>query len=263
MRLLYWKKVINTLNESRFMNIIQTLRDFYRIEQFRPSILSIIINPYYFNRKAIYNGLKLFSKRLNGNLLDFGCGTKPYEDLFEVDSYTGIDLANNTGHNLSKDKVDVWYDGNKIPFNDNTFQSIYSSEVFEHVFNLKEMLSEINRVHKPNGLLLITMPFVWQEHEMPNDFGRYTTAGIKELLYKNNYVILEHLKSPGYFLSIVQLLSAYIHHSLLPKSNSLKLLFAPIIIFPINLLGVFFNFFLPINKTMFINHVILAKNIKE
>jgi len=163
---------------------------------------------------------------------------------------------------LPTEHIDVVYDGSKIPFQNDMFDSIYSSEVFEHVFNLEEILLDINRVHKTGGLILLTMPFVWQEHEMPNDFGRYTSAGIKSILKKCNYEIVDHIKAPGYFLSVIQLLVAYVHHVVLPKSDSIKFVLAPLFIFPINLFALTFNFFLPKSFDLFINHTILAKNIK-
>ena len=244
------------------MSFIAWLKEKNRKEQFEPGLFALFFNPYYFNRKAIYTGIKKHSARFKGKLLDFGCGSKPYEHLFTVDSYIGIDLEVNEGHNIPKHKVDVFYNGDKLPFSENSFDSIYASEVFEHVFNLEEILNDINRVHKPGGLLLITMPFVWREHEMPNDFGRYTSAGIKHIMKKCNYNIIAHEKAPGYFLSVVQLFSAYVYHSVLPKSITLKFILSPVTIFPINLFGLFFNIFFPSNKELFINHSILAENLK-
>ena len=127
------------------------LKDKNRREQFMPTFFSIIFNPYYFNRRAIYTGIKKNVKKLSGDLLDFGCGYKPYESLFNVEKYIGIDLEENDGHSISPDKIDIFYDGKKIPFEDNSFDSIYSSEVFEHVFNLESfLLMDAINIHK-NG----------------------------------------------------------------------------------------------------------------
>lgn len=245
------------------MSFLKWIKKKNRKEQFEPGLFALIFNPYFFNRRAIFRGIKKHSGKLKGNLLDFGCGAKAYEYLFDVDNYIGVDLEVNEGHNIPQDKIDIFYKGDKLPLDKNSFDSIYSSEVFEHVFNLEEILNDINRVHKPGGLLLITMPFVWREHEMPNDFGRYTSAGIRHIMNKCNYKIIAHEKAPGYFLSVVQLFSAYIYHSVLPKSNTLKFILSPFTIFPLNLLGLFFNIFFPENKELFINHTILAQNFKK
>lgn len=245
------------------MGLLKWIKDKNRKHQFEPGLFGLIFNPYYFNRKAISSGIKKHSGKLKGKLLDFGCGEKAYEHMFNVDTYLGIDLEENEGHSLSKDKVDVFYNGDKLPFEKDSFDSVYASEVFEHVLNLEEILNDLNRVHKPGGLLLITMPFVWREHEMPNDFGRYTSSGIKHILGKCNYNIIAHEKAPGYFLSVIQLFSAFVYHNMLPKSNSIKFLLSPITIFPIHLLGLFFNIFFPKNKDLFISHTILAENTKK
>ena len=47
----------------------------------------------------------------------------------------------------------------KLPFADQTFDQCYSSEVIEHVFDIRAYLSEIHRVVKPGGLLMLTTPY--------------------------------------------------------------------------------------------------------
>lgn len=46
-----------------------------------------------------------------------------------------------------------WYDGEHLPFNNETFDAIYTSDVLGHVQNVQEWLLEINRVLKPAGVL--------------------------------------------------------------------------------------------------------------
>ena len=105
-----------------------------------------VSHPLYFIRKGLYNKINLYSSQLNGRLLDFGCGAKPYASLFRnVTEYIGLDYASE-GHSHSNESIDVYYDGKTIPFDDNCFTAIFSSEVFEHVFSLPEILPELNRV---------------------------------------------------------------------------------------------------------------------
>ena len=65
--------------------------------------------------------------------------------------------------------ADRSYDGKTFPFSDGEFDAVLTSEVLEHVFNPDEFLSEINRVLRDDGVLLLTVPFVWDEHEQPFD----------------------------------------------------------------------------------------------
>ena len=75
-------------------------------------------------------------------------------------------------------------------------------EVIEHVFNIDEVLTEIFRVLKPNGLFLGTLPFVCEEHEIPYDFARYSSYGIRHILSKNNLPVLEFVKSTTNVLTV-------------------------------------------------------------
>ena len=79
--------------------------------------------------------------------------------------------------------ADTTYDGGALPFSDNYFEGVLAFQVLEHVENLDFTISEIHRVCKPDGNVLITMPFIWPEHEMPYDFSRLTSVGIKKKLY--------------------------------------------------------------------------------
>src|SRR6476646_7017983 len=115
-------------------------------------------------RNRLPRNIKVLAPRLTGKMMDFGCGQKPYRSLFSVDDYVGVDFEN-PGHPHLNESIDVFYDGKTLPFLDGQFDSIFSSEVFEHVFNIDDILKELNRVLKINGLILITCPFAFCEHE--------------------------------------------------------------------------------------------------
>jgi SAM-dependent methyltransferase len=158
-------------------------------EAFAVSPISIIVNPFYIIRNGLYKAISKQAINLTGEILDFGCGKKPYEHLFvNAETYIGVDIKI-SGHDHKNSKVDKFYDGKILPFPDNSFDSVVSFEVFEHIFNIDEVLLEIRRVLKPNGQLLITIPFAWDEHEAPFDYARYTSFGIKNILEKNLFEI--------------------------------------------------------------------------
>src|SRR5829696_811037 len=150
-------------------------------KHFRPGIT----NAFYFIRNELYKKIKQYAPQLTGKLLDFGCGSKPYQSLFtNVSEYIGLDYEG-AGHSHANERIDVFYNGKTIPFPDAYFDSVFSSEVFEHLFNLEEMIPELKRVMKEQAILFITCPFVWNEHEVPVDYARYTQFALKHLLERN------------------------------------------------------------------------------
>lgn len=230
-------------------------------EKFKVDFGDIFFNPYYIIRSNLYIAVEKYSERLKGSLLDFGCGTKPYEHLFlHVSEYTGVDFEGG-GNDYNNTKVDVYYDGETLPFCNAKFDCILGTEVIEHIFNPERILSELNRVLKPGGTLLITCPFLWPEHEQPWDYSRYTSFGIKYLLEKNGFEIVSQEKTGNFLLCITQMLVIYIY-MLIPKFGLFKRVSFFIFCLPIQLTGLFLNLVLPSRvkrKDMFLNNIVLAR----
>ena len=240
----------------------QKLQAWLKLEAFYPSILSVVISPTYIVRRGLYNGVAIFAQRIQGDVLDFGCGSKPYEALFaRAKSYIGIDIEV-SGHNHKDSKVDIFYDGKLLPFPDNSFDSVVCFEVLEHVFNIDEVCAEISRVLKPNGLFLGTLPFVWEEHEVPYDFARYTSYGIKHIFSRNNFHVVDLLKSTTYVLTVGQLLITYIAQNISPRSRYLSWAFRILVIFPLNLVVLLANFILPKRYSLYCSNIMLCRSVK-
>jgi SAM-dependent methyltransferase len=174
---------------------------------FNPSIR----HPLYWIRKGLYNKINLYSGELSGRLLDFGCGAKPYQSLFtKVTEYVGVDYAGE-GHDHSKESIDVYYDGKTLPFSDASFDAIFTSEVFEHIFTLPAILPELYRVLQPGGKMLVTCPFAWEEHEIPADYARYTRFALQDLLQNAGFSIVQVDKNGHAISALHQLFIVYLH----------------------------------------------------
>lgn len=110
-------------------------------------------------------------------VLDFGCGMKPWEYLFEgfAGVYQGIDVYPGS-------RVDIVYDGADIPLPSNSVDLVFSSSVFEHVCDIEHTLHQLHRVLKPGGRLIAVVPFMNHCHGTPFDYHRPTRFGWEALL---------------------------------------------------------------------------------
>lgn len=238
---------------------MSVFKAFYLRQRFFPSWISVIINPFFFTRRSLLKQITFFAKELHGKLLDFGCGSKPYRELFTgVDEYIGTDMENE-GHNHENEDIDVYYDGKNLPFESNLFDAILCSEVLEHVPDLNHSLSELSRILRVNGKILITTPFVWPEHEMPYDYRRFTSNGLRQVLEDNGFLILNQRKSGSYVESVTQMWMMYLHSNLYTNNKYINLMINALFIFPFSLLGLILSKVLPAGNGLYLNVVILAE----
>lgn len=225
-----------------------------------PGFLELWTNPYYFARKGLYEHIVRLAPYIHGKVLDVGCGMKPYAKIFTMRKYIGLEI--DTLENRAKKKADYYYDGKSFPFGSQEFDSLITSQVFEHVFNPDQFLTEINRVLKDNGYLLLTVPFIWDEHEQPFDYARYSSFGIRHLLENHGFQIVISEKSIKDIRVVFQLLNVYIYKKLSTKNKAIKLLAMLFMLGPVNILGTFFRLITPHNEDLYLDNIILAKKVK-
>lgn len=237
------------------------LKSYCRRQMFFPGVVGILINPFYFARKGLVKHVTDLAGHIVGKTLDVGCGSKPYAHLYRSDEYVGLEI-DSTANRQAK-KADYFYDGNKFPFADESFDSVVANEVLEHVFNPEQFLNEVARVLRPQGLVLMTLPFVWDEHEQPYDFARYSSFGVKALLQRHGFEIIEQRKSTDDIRVIFQLLNAYIYKTTMTRNGWFNHLIVRVLTAPFNILGEFLSWITPQNPDLYLDNVVLAKKIKN
>jgi predicted SAM-dependent methyltransferase len=119
-------------------------------------------------------------------MLDVGCGNK------KRIGFIGIDINPETD-------ADIICDLNKFPypFKESTFDEIYVDNVLEHLDDIKNVMSEIYRISKPGGSVIIKVPyfrsryaFIDQTHKhffTTQSFTYFSPTHIHHRLY--NYYI--------------------------------------------------------------------------
>lgn len=227
-------------------------------QNFNPNLLGMFFNPFFIARRGLAKNIKQLSSEISGKILDVGCGTKPYKDFFNFIEYIGLEF--DTGIDNEKKSADYYYDGKIFPFQSESFDSVICNQVLEHIFEPEDFLKETFRVLKPKGKLLLTVPFVWDEHEQPFDFARYSSFGLKHLLNRAGFRIIIHKRSVNNISVIFQLLSGYFY-KISFKNKFLKWVVMFLIIFPSNLIGIILGKLLPANNDLFLDNIILAEKI--
>lgn len=228
-------------------------------QSYNPGFLGLFINPFYIARRGLYKAISKYSVELNGSVLDVGCGWQPYRHLFKTNTYLGLELESDSAR--MRNIADVYYDGEKFPFNSATFESILCNQVLEHVFNPDSFLKEMHRVLVPGGKLLLTVPFLWDEHEQPFDFARYSSFGLAYLLENHGFKILYQEKITTNISTLFQLVNAYLFKITLHWPTYLSIIFTALIISWITIFGIIMGLILPDNDDLYLDQIVIAEKI--
>jgi SAM-dependent methyltransferase len=141
----------------------------------------------YLHTLMLEASLEYCGKYVQGKTLDVGCGRKPYEKTFfeAAQEYVGMDYL------TDRSTPDIVGSAIDIPLPDATFDTVVCTEVLEHVPDPAKAFSEINRVLKPSGHLILSTPMYWPRHEVPYDFFRYPYDGILSLANNGGFELVE------------------------------------------------------------------------
>lgn len=118
----------------------------------------------------------------HGRLLDLGCGKQPMYGLYRhfVDEVVAADWESSLHDNP---RIDVFCDlGKVLPFDDASFDTVIFSDVLEHLPDPALAMSEIARILRHGGVLLLNTPFLYWIHEAPHDFYRHTRFSLERLV---------------------------------------------------------------------------------
>ncbi|RED19587.1 ubiquinone/menaquinone biosynthesis C-methylase UbiE [Flavobacterium cutihirudinis] len=194
----------------------------------------------YYIRSSIFEALKNSLPNLKDSLLDIGCGKMPYKDYIlensSVTSYIGLDIEGALAYD-SNVKPDFIWDGKTMPFENNSFQSAFGTEVLEHCPDPEIVLKEVYRVLRHDGFFFFTVPFLWNLHEVPHDEYRYTPFSLRRHLEAAGFNEIEINATGGWHAAMAQMLGLWVRRSQMGARKRIFLSFflKPIIHFLINI----------------------------
>ncbi len=187
----------------------------------------------FYARTSILSALRSALPSLSGRFLDIGCGQMPYRDLIlkstRVDEYIGLDLGNNkyAEHQMP----DAIWDGLTIPYEDCSFESAMATEVLEHCPDPQNVINEVYRILKKDGVFFFTVPFLWPLHDMPYDEYRYTPFALRRMFENAEFYKIDIVPLGGWDASLAQMLGLWVNRRPFGKSKRkfLQRLLKPII----------------------------------
>lgn len=128
--------------------------------------------------------LEVFLKKYatTEKILDVGSGGSSYHTLFPNRLAVDIDPDR---------KPDIVADAHHLPFTDNEFNFVLSTEMLEHTVDPKQVVAELIRVLKPGGTLVLTTRFVYPLHDCPHDYWRFTKYNLLQLFESTEILELQ------------------------------------------------------------------------
>lgn len=131
-----------------------------------PSVRRIVLN------RELNRLIERLNESQPSKVLDVGAKDAPYAENIHCDQYLTLDL--DPAHD-----PDLCCDVHDIDSHDNAFDAIIATEVLEHTHSPRRVVSEIHRVLKPEGICLLSVPFIYQYHPDPKDYFRYTRDSLR------------------------------------------------------------------------------------
>ena len=232
--------------------------------------LKFCLSLYFPIRYYLKKDIKDVARRhdFSGSVLDFGCGSKPFSNLFQKSKYEGIDFKNYSANtNFPQGKPDYFFDDKYLenflmPFVSGHFDHSVSFQVLEHHPEPEIMISEMARIIKKNGKILLSFPLIYSLHEEPNDFQRFTEHKIRKILTKNGCEVIEIKKQGALWSACAMLLNEQLNH--FAAKSKINYAFSSIAYIPL----LFFQYLCLLldrvirTEITFINYMVLAQKTR-
>ncbi len=147
---------------------------------FRSRVAELI----HIDRHIIRGKIRKMKGDVSGVLVDVGCGKQPYrEELRHLKEYIGLDRSD----------ADIVHDLTKFPYplKEGSADWILCTQVIDDLPDPDAFVRELHRILAGNGGLILSVSFVWELHDLPNDYGRPSPQRLRLMLEQNGFDVIE------------------------------------------------------------------------
>ncbi len=182
---------------------------------------------------------------MSGVVVDIGCAEQKPRKIAPSDCrYVGLDYYQ-TATEWYGSRPNVFGDAQKLPFESGSAHCALLLDVLEHLPEPDRCICEVHRVLRPEGRLIIQVPFLYPIHDAPLDFQRWTPHGLTRLAERHGFQLenLEALGSPAESAALlVNLAFTRAVMRWIERKSPLVLIgvLAPLVVVVSNLVGVLF-----------------------
>jgi SAM-dependent methyltransferase len=165
-----------------------------------------LLHPQWLSDRFHFRSRQLLRQLHGALILDIGSGnSRNTEYLDSSNKVIRLDYpAINHRYFL---RPDVFGDARRLPVADSSLDAAFLFEVLEHIDAHEPVLREIRRVLRPDGLLYISVPFLYPIHDAPHDFYRFTLYGIRHVLEQTGFGVVHQAQHGNSFLVPFQMLN--------------------------------------------------------
>ena len=127
--------------------------------------------------QLLRDGLRRVEAVFQGDVLDLGCGAKPYRAILGSSARRWIGLDRPIAA-AGRPQADVFGTAMALPFRQDSFDVVLCTQMLEHVPTPLQTLKQVYHVLKPGGTIVLTTPQTNPLHEEPEDYFRFTRYGL-------------------------------------------------------------------------------------
>jgi len=127
---------------------------------------------------------------VSGKLIDLGCGKVPLYETYQPFA-TDVFCTDRGGQNEMGMYLDFISDLSfPLPIKGEVIDTIILSDVLEHIPQPDMLWGEMARILRTGGVIFLSVPFLYGQHERPDDYYRYTKFALERFAKQSGFNIL-------------------------------------------------------------------------